>query len=73
MVGVAAHAIPNEFRDDLRAALPCEFKLLEHEYAGAFAHDKTIAVLVEGPGCPFGSSLRVERARIAGIRPLPWE
>ena len=50
--GIAAHAVPNQFRDDLRAALPREFKFFEHQYAGALAHDKTVAILVEGAGCP---------------------
>ena len=57
--GVAAHAVSDKFGDDLGAALLREFEFFEHEDAGAFADDKTVAILVEGPG----SALRFFVAR----------
>ncbi len=54
MVGVAGKAIALHFGVDLRAAGLGVLVFLEHQYAGAFAHDETVAVLVIGARSPLG-------------------
>ena len=54
VVGVAAQTIANDFAIDLGAARLGTLIVFEHDNAGAFAHDETIAVLVIGARCRFG-------------------
>ena len=48
MIGVARQAIADHFGIDLRAARLGVLIFLEHDHAGAFAHDEAVAVLVIG-------------------------
>ncbi len=49
VVGVAGHAVADDLGVDLRAALLGVLEFLEHDDAGALAHDEAVAVLVPRP------------------------
>ena len=49
VVGVAGKAVADDLAIDLRAAGHGVLALLEHDDAGALAHDEAVAVLVIGP------------------------
>ena len=51
VIGVARHADPHEFGIDVSASLQGVFQLFQDYAAAAFAHDETIAVLVERTRC----------------------
>ena len=48
MIGVGAHAVANNFGDDLRATLLGELQFFQDQDARAFADDEAVAVLVPG-------------------------
>ena len=50
--GVACKAVAHHFGVDVRAAGLGVFQFLEHQGAGALAHDEAVAVLVVGPRTP---------------------
>src|SRR5206468_8683424 len=54
VIGISRESISCELAVNLRAALFRVFELFHHDNAGAFAHDKTVAVAVERPGSAFG-------------------
>ena len=54
MERVAAHAVSHDFGQNGRAAALGELQLFENQDARAFAHDETIAVAIERPGCVRG-------------------
>ena len=63
MVGVAGHAIADDFGDDIRAAALGEFERFENQHAGAFADDEAVALGVEGAAGALGFVIaRGERA-----------
>ena len=66
VVGVARQTVADHLGIDLRAPRLCMFVLLQHDDAGPFAHDETVAIPVVGTRGPLGSSLKpVESARQA--------
>ena len=71
MVGVGAHTVADDFGQDLCSTRLRELQLLEDQDSRAFADDKAVAVLVEGPAGLGRLSLRVESARIAANPPTP--
>ena len=52
VIGVTGSAVADNFGVDLRAAGLGVFQLLQHQDAGALAHDETAALLVKGNGGP---------------------
>src|SRR3546814_13572491 len=49
VIGIARHAIADDFSIDRRAAALGMLKFLKHDDAGALAHDETVAALVPRP------------------------
>src|SRR6202521_1282746 len=54
VIGVAAHAVANDFSQDRSVALPGIFQLFKDQDARAFADDKAVAVLVPRSAGFFG-------------------
>jgi len=48
VVTITAHAVTDDFGIDSRAPAFCVFVFFQDHHTSAFAHDKTIAVFVEG-------------------------
>ena len=48
VIGVARHAVAEDFGIDLGAACLGVFVFLDHDDAGAFAHDEAVAILIIG-------------------------
>jgi len=71
VIGIGGHAVANDFGEDGRAAALGVFEFFENQDAGAFAHDEAVTVFVPGTAGAGGSSLRVERARMAANPPTP--
>ena len=47
VIGISRGAVTDQFRQGLRATSQGMFKRLDHQQAGALAHDKTITSTVE--------------------------
>ena len=66
MIGVAGQAVADHFGIDIGAARLGLLIFLEHDYAGAFAHDEAVAVDVIGPAGALGFVVEIGRKR-AGL------
>ena len=66
VIGVARHAVADDLGVDLGAARFGVLELLEHDDAGAFAHDEAVAVLVIGARRLLGPIVEAGRQRAAG-------
>ena len=66
VIGVAGQAVAGDLGIDLGAARLGVLELLEHDDAGALAHDEAVAVAVIGPRGLFGRVVAVGRQRPAG-------
>src|SRR5262249_4315348 len=51
MIGVGAHAVAHDLRQDPGAARTGQFQLLENKNTRAFAHDESVTVTVPRTGC----------------------
>ena len=72
MVRIAAHSVTHHFGQNPSAARLCAFQFFQHQNAGAFADDESVALADPKDGMPApGSSFRVESARIAANPPMP--
>ena len=71
VVGVAAHAVANDLGQNRGAAAFRELQIFQDQDAGAFANDEAVAVFIPRTAGLLGSSLRVERARMAANPPTP--
>ena len=71
VVRVRAHAVTDNFGQDLGFAGTRVLQLLQDQDAGPFSHHEAIAVFIERAAGMFGSALRVERARMAAKPPTP--
>src|SRR3546814_20222249 len=60
---IAGHAVADQLGMDLRAALLRVLVLLEHDDAGALAHDETVTVAIPRPRGLFGRLVEVRRER----------
>ncbi len=69
VIGVARQAVSNDLGIDPRAASTGVLQLLEHDNAGAFAHDEAIAVFVVRARCPLRLIIEIRRQRAAGCKP----
>ena len=63
VMGVARHAVADDLGIDLGAALLGMLEFLEHQHAGALAHDEAVAVLVPGPRALLGCVVEGGRER----------
>ena len=63
VIGVAGQAVADHLGIDFRAARLGPLIFLEHDDAGALAHDEAVAVLVIGPARPLGLVVEVGRER----------
>ena len=66
VIGVAGHAVADDLGIDLGAARLGVLELLEHDDAGALAHDEAVAVLVIGARGALGLVVEAGRERAAG-------
>ncbi len=66
MIGVAGHAVADQFGVDMGAARLGVVVGFKHHAARAFAHDEAVAVAVVGPRSRFGPIVETGRKRAAG-------
>jgi len=66
VIGVARHAIADDLAIDLRPARLRMLQLLEHDHAGALAHDEAVAILVIGARGPLRLIVEGRAQRPAG-------
>ena len=66
VIGVARQAVADHFGVDLRAARLGVLVFLEHDDAGALAHDEAVAVLVIGARGLLGRVVEAGGQRAAG-------
>ena len=74
VIGIARQAIANDFGVDFCAACLCVLIFFQNDNACAFTHNKTVAVLVIGAACGFGTVVEthVQRACLREARNAQW-